>query len=52
MTHGFVVEFASRADRDYYVNYDEAHQAFKDWMQEGEGKIDDVTVVDYEVGIY
>ena len=47
MTHGFIVEFASKADRDYYVFNDPAHQAFKDDIAD---KIDGVTVVDYEVG--
>ncbi|KAM7201278.1 dabb domain containing protein [Rhypophila sp. PSN 637] len=28
ITHGFVVEFASEEDRDYYVKTDPAHQAF------------------------
>ncbi|SPQ27475.1 899da683-da00-45c4-9210-2d653882ee2c [Thermothielavioides terrestris] len=28
MTHGFVVEFASAEDRDYYVAHDPAHQEF------------------------
>lgn len=28
MTHAFVVDFASAADRDWYVNDDAAHRAF------------------------
>jgi len=28
LTHGFVVEFESAEDRDYYVNKDPAHQDF------------------------
>lgn len=29
ITHAFVVQFANTKDRDYYVNFDPAHQAFK-----------------------
>ncbi|KAL8702961.1 MAG: hypothetical protein Q9201_003865 [Fulgogasparrea decipioides] len=29
ITHGFVVEFENEGDRDFYVEKDEAHQAFK-----------------------
>ena len=49
MTHGFVVEFASKEDRDYYVFRDPAHQAFKAKISD---KIDGATVVDYEKGIF
>lgn len=45
-THGFVVSFASAADRDAYLPHP-AHQAFverlKPWLA-------DVLVLDYEVG--
>lgn len=29
LSHGFVVQFRSNEDRDYYVDQDPAHQAFK-----------------------
>lgn len=29
ITHGFVLEFASPEDRDYYVDTDPAHDEFK-----------------------
>ena len=31
-SHGFVVEFESEEDRDYYVKEDPAHAAFKKSM--------------------
>lgn len=49
LTHGFVVEFASKADRDYYVSDDPAHQAF---VKKNSPRFDDVRVVDYEKGVY
>jgi len=48
-THGFVVEFATEEDRDYYVWKDPAHQAF---VKKNTPKIDDVRVIDYENGVY
>ncbi|KIV97794.1 hypothetical protein PV10_01501 [Exophiala mesophila] len=48
-THGFVVEFASKEDRDYYVSQDPIHQAFG---QKNGSKWDDVRVIDYEKGIF
>ncbi|KAF1851729.1 dabb-domain-containing protein [Cucurbitaria berberidis CBS 394.84] len=48
-THGFVVEFASAEDRDYYVNEDPAHQEFGKFVLEvAQG----VKVVDYEPGTF
>lgn len=49
LTHGFVVEFASKEDRDYYVSKDPSHKAFVD---KNRHRFDDVTVVDYEKGVY
>lgn len=49
LTHGFVVEFASKEDRDYYVSKDPAHQAF---VAKNSPRFDDVRVVDYEKGVY
>ncbi|OAL49896.1 dabb-domain-containing protein [Pyrenochaeta sp. DS3sAY3a] len=46
-THGFVVEFASAEDRDYYVNKDPAHQ---DFIKFAGGIAQGVKVVDYEPG--
>lgn len=48
-THGFVVEFASTEDRDYYAFKDPVHQAF---IKSIDGKFDDLKVIDYEVGVY
>jgi hypothetical protein len=46
-THGFVVEFESAEDRDYYVYKDPAHQEFVKFA----GEIaNGVKVVDYEPG--
>jgi len=48
-THGFVVEFASKQDRDYYVSKDPSHQAF---VKKNSPQFDDVRVIDYEKGVY
>ena len=48
-THGFVVEFASVKDRDYYVSEDPNHQAF---VKKNGARFEDVRVVDYEKGVY
>ncbi|KAK4149079.1 stress responsive A/B barrel domain-containing protein [Chaetomidium leptoderma] len=49
MTHGFVVEFASAEDRDYYVTTDPAHQDFK----RGLGVVlEKPVVVDFVDGVY
>jgi len=49
LTHGFVVEFASKEDRDYYVSKDPAHQAF---VKSIDGKVEDSRVLDYEPHVY
>ncbi|CAE7026128.1 hypothetical protein CFE70_003715 [Pyrenophora teres f. teres 0-1] len=46
-THGFVVEFESEEDRDYYVNKDPAHLEFAKFAGEVAGG---VKVFDYEPG--
>lgn len=46
-THGFVVEFESEDDRDYYVNKDPAHQDFIKFAGE---LLQNVKVLDYEPG--
>ena len=48
-THGFVVEFASKEDRDYYVSKDPVHQEF---VKKNSPSFDDVRVIDYEKGVY
>lgn len=49
MTHGFVVEFASKDDRDYYVWEDPSHKKFQ---EKNRPRFDDVRVIDYEKGVY
>ena len=49
LTHGFVVEFVSKADRDYYIAKDPAHAAF---VKKNSPRFEDVKVVDYEKGVY
>jgi len=49
LTHGFIVEFASTTDRDYYVSEDPSHMAF---IKKNSPRFDDVRVVDFEKGIY
>ncbi|KAI7774849.1 stress responsive a b barrel domain-containing protein [Diaporthe eres] len=46
-THGFVVEFASTQDRDYYVSQDPAHQKLKKSIG---SLVESVVVVDWENG--
>ncbi|KAJ9494109.1 hypothetical protein H2202_010416 [Exophiala xenobiotica] len=48
-THGFVVEFASKEDRDYYIARDPTHLAF---VKKNSPRFDDVRVIDYEKGVY
>ncbi|KIV83049.1 hypothetical protein PV11_05109 [Exophiala sideris] len=48
-THGFVVEFASLKDRDYYLSEDPSHLAFG---KKNSTRWDDVRVIDYEKGVY
>ena len=44
MRQGFIVQFDSVADRDYYVSSDSAHTAFTKTLT----AVDDVTVFDFE----
>lgn len=46
-THGFVVQFETEADRDYYVSEDPAHQDFIKFAGE---ILQNVKVIDYEPG--
>jgi len=48
-THGFVFEFASVADRDYYVYKDQAHAKVGGVVTQHS---EDIAVVDYEVGVF
>lgn len=48
-THGFVVDFASVEDRDFYISSDPVHQAFS---EKNRPRFDDVRVIDYEKGVY
>ncbi|GAA5921945.1 hypothetical protein JCM3775_003429 [Rhodotorula graminis] len=47
--HTFVLTFRNRAERDYYVDQDEAHQRFKELAGQ---HVDDVFVFDYEAGTF
>lgn len=49
LTHGFVVEFASLTDRDYYTEKDPVHAKLGKALLEGS---EIVTVLDYEVGVF
>jgi hypothetical protein len=49
MTHAFVVEFASEADRDYYTLKDPAHMAFK---QSAVELFEKGLVVDFTNGVF
>ncbi|KAL7942255.1 hypothetical protein V8C42DRAFT_333037 [Trichoderma barbatum] len=49
ISHGFVVEFASTEDRDYYVTTDPAHQAF---VKSIGNLVEKAIVVDFSDGVY
>ncbi|KAH6622986.1 hypothetical protein F5144DRAFT_582058 [Chaetomium tenue] len=49
LTHGFVVEFASAEDRDYYVKSDPGHQ---DFIKSFAGVLEKITVLDFSDGVY
>ncbi|KXX82643.1 hypothetical protein MMYC01_201085 [Madurella mycetomatis] len=48
-THGFVVEFDSVEDRDYYVQTDPTHQAFVNSIGD---LVEKAIVVDFVDGVY
>ncbi|EWC47623.1 hypothetical protein DRE_03243 [Drechslerella stenobrocha 248] len=50
LTHGFVLEFATLWDRDYYVEKDPSHQAFKGSLKAN--GLDHAVVVDFTNGVY
>ena len=47
LQHAYVLAFRSTAERDYYLDVDPAHQAFKASIAE---KVSDVVVFDFESG--
>jgi len=49
LTHGFVLEFASKEDRDYYVKQDPSHLAF---VKKNSPQFEVVRVLDYEKGVF
>ncbi|KAK1771959.1 hypothetical protein QBC33DRAFT_171859 [Phialemonium atrogriseum] len=49
ITHGFIVEFASAEDRDYYVGTDPIHQAF---VKSLDGLVEKAIVIDFRNGVY
>ncbi|KAJ4307024.1 hypothetical protein N0V88_000399 [Collariella sp. IMI 366227] len=49
MTHGFVIEFGSAEDRDYYVTTDPNHQAFVKSIGD---VLEKPIVVDFSSGVY
>ncbi|KAG5953065.1 hypothetical protein E4U53_007033 [Claviceps sorghi] len=52
-THVFVVEFASVADRDYYVKEDEAHRSFVEkWVTSADGVAAKAMTVDFLAGSF
>ncbi|KAK3380495.1 stress responsive A/B barrel domain-containing protein [Lasiosphaeria ovina] len=49
LTHGFVMQFATADERNYYLEKDPAHQKFK---KEVEPIVQKVTVVDFTAGTF
>ncbi|KAL4888668.1 hypothetical protein BDV59DRAFT_188123 [Aspergillus ambiguus] len=49
ITHAFVVEFASAADRDYYVKEDQTHQEF---IRSLDGVIEKAQVIDFTPSVF
>ncbi|KIH87317.1 hypothetical protein SPBR_05407 [Sporothrix brasiliensis 5110] len=49
ITHGFVVEFATAADRDYYAKNDPAHLAYAASLR---ALVTKAVVVDFADGVY
>ncbi|KAB8216994.1 hypothetical protein BDV33DRAFT_206775 [Aspergillus novoparasiticus] len=49
ITHAFVVEFASAADRDYYVKEDPVHQEF---VKSLDGVVEKVQAIDFTPGVF
>ncbi|KAL1612431.1 hypothetical protein SLS60_000658 [Paraconiothyrium brasiliense] len=49
LSHAFIVQFASNEDRDYYVNQDPTHDAFK---KAAGPFIEQAVVVDFQDGAF
>ena len=49
LTHGFVVEFVSTEDRDYYVRHDAAHKAYVESIGD---ILEKAIVIDFTDGAY
>jgi hypothetical protein len=49
LTHGFVMQFETAEDRDYYVHKDPVHLAFSGSVGD---KVDGVRVLDFEDGVF
>jgi hypothetical protein len=49
LTHAFVVQFANPDDRNYYVETDPAHRAFRKTI---EPLVEKVTVLDFTHGTF
>lgn len=49
MSHAFILRFNSKDERDYYVNEDPAHQAFKDAAA---AVVEKTIVVDFQEGVF
>ncbi|KAI5821154.1 stress responsive a b barrel domain-containing protein [Pyronema omphalodes] len=49
-THGWVVEFASKEDRDYYILEDPVHAAYATELVKAAGSVDNVLVFDFTPG--
>ncbi|KAG6001522.1 hypothetical protein E4U21_004113 [Claviceps maximensis] len=53
LTHVFVTEFASVADRDYYVKEDTAHRGFVEkWITSADGVVAKAMVLDFVAGSF
>ncbi|RAR04508.1 stress responsive A/B barrel domain containing protein [Stemphylium lycopersici] len=49
ISHAFVLQFHSLQDRDYYVNDDPVHKAFK---EAADAVVEKATVVDFQNGVF
>ncbi|KAG5974647.1 hypothetical protein E4U55_008129 [Claviceps digitariae] len=52
-THVFIMEFASAADRDYYVKEDEVHRGLvAKWIASADGVVAKAMVLDFVAGSF
>jgi hypothetical protein len=49
MSHAFILQFFSKEDRDYYVNHDPVHLAFKEATAP---VVESAQVVDFLDGVF